>query len=77
MENQERLIEQLREENQALRGRLKDLDAEKEAYRKALQKLLPLEEFEYDEAELKDLLANPHKYQTLDQFIRQLKSEFA
>ena len=77
MDNQERLIEQLQEENRALRAKLEGLDAEKETYRRLLQKVLPLEDFEYDEAELKDLLAHPEKYQPLDQFLRQLKSELA
>lgn len=76
MDNREQIIEDLRRQNEELRSKIRAIDAEKEAYRKELQKLLPVEELsDEDEAELQDILKHPENHQTLGEFLRQLVSE--
>ncbi len=78
MDKSEKIIEDLRRENEELRNKMRTVEAEKEAYRKHLEKLLPVQELsEEDLAEFQDILKHPENHQTLDELLRELDSELA
>jgi hypothetical protein len=68
-------VEQLQQENRRLRAELDRVSAEHEIYRKLVQKLLPVENFDYDLDQLKNALAHPEHHQTLGEFLTQMQSE--
>jgi hypothetical protein len=68
-------MERLQEENRRLRTELEKVAAEKEAYRRFAQKLLPADDVKVDEEELARLLNKAGPQPTFLELIREIEGE--